>query len=44
SVGQSVLAGEPVGAMSENAQPASDLYLELRRNDDAIDPGPWFRT
>jgi len=44
SVGQSVLAGEPIGAMSENAQPASDLYLELRRNDDAIDPGPWFRT
>jgi septal ring factor EnvC (AmiA/AmiB activator) len=44
SVGQSVLAGEPVGAMSENTQPASDLYLELRRNDDAIDPGPWFRT
>ncbi|WP_323760956.1 murein hydrolase activator EnvC family protein [Maricaulis sp.] len=44
SVGQSVLAGEPVGAMSESAQPASDLYLELRRNDDVIDPGPWFRT
>lgn len=44
SVGQSVLAGEPVGAMSENTQPAPDLYLELRRNDDAIDPGPWFRT
>ncbi|WP_291845188.1 peptidoglycan DD-metalloendopeptidase family protein [Maricaulis sp.] len=44
SVGQSVLAGEPVGAMSENTQTAPDLYLELRRNDDAIDPGPWFRT
>ncbi|OLF75277.1 hypothetical protein AWH62_05510 [Maricaulis sp. W15] len=44
SVGQSVLAGEPVGAMSETAQTAPDLYLELRRNDDAIDPGPWFRT
>jgi murein hydrolase activator len=44
SVGQSVLAGEPVGAMSETEQPAPDLYLELRRNDDAIDPGPWFRT
>ena len=44
SVGQSVLAGEPVGAMSENAQTAPDLYLELRRNDDVIDPAPWFRT
>ena len=44
SVGQSVLAGEPVGAMSENSETAPDLYLELRRNDDAIDPGPWFRT
>ena len=44
SVGQSVLAGEPVGAMPDQAQPAPDLYLELRRDGDAIDPAPWIRT
>jgi septal ring factor EnvC (AmiA/AmiB activator) len=43
SVGQSVLAGEPVGAMPDQAQPAPDLYLELRRDGDAIDPAPWIR-
>ena len=44
SVGQSVLAGEPVGAMPDQSQPAPDLYLELRRDGDAIDPAPWIRT
>lgn len=44
SAGQSVLAGEPVGAMPADGGPAPDLYLELRRNGDAIDPGPWIRT
>jgi septal ring factor EnvC (AmiA/AmiB activator) len=44
SVGQSVLAGEPVGAMPDRTQPAPDLYLELRRNGDAVDPAPWIRN
>lgn len=44
SVGQSVLAGEPVGAMPDQSQPAPDLYLELRRDGVAIDPAPWIRT
>ena len=44
SAGQSVLAGEPIGAMPENGQPAPDLYLELRRGDNAVDPRPWLRT
>ncbi|MHA6288071.1 murein hydrolase activator EnvC family protein [Maricaulis sp. CAU 1757] len=41
--GQTVLAGEPVGAMPAGDGVAPDLYLELRRNGDAIDPGPWIR-
>jgi len=44
SVGQSVLAGEPVGAMPDQSQTAPDLYLELRRDGVAIDPAPWLRS
>ena len=44
SGGQSVLAGEPVGAMPDQSQPAPDLYLELRRDGVAIDPAPWLRS
>lgn len=52
SVGQFVLAGEPVAVMGDGsartaaaaaigaAQPV--LYIELRRNEAAIDPGPWW--
>ena len=52
SVGQFVLAGEPVAAMGDGsartaaaaaigaAQPV--LYIELRKNEAAIDPGPWW--
>jgi septal ring factor EnvC (AmiA/AmiB activator) len=52
SVGQFVLAGEPVAAMGDGsartaaaaaigaAQPV--LYIELRKNETAIDPGPWW--
>jgi murein hydrolase activator len=44
-VGQNVLAGEPIGTMSDtqtsgNAKPA--LYIELRRNGNPVDPRPWF--
>ncbi len=52
SVGQFVLAGEPVAVMGDGAvrtaaaaaigaaQPV--LYIELRKNETAIDPGPWW--
>ena len=52
SVGQFVLAGEPVAAMGDGSartaaaaaigavQPV--LYIELRKNGAAIDPGPWW--
>ncbi len=52
SVGQFVLAGEPVAVMGDGsartaaaaaigaAQPV--LYIEVRKNEMAIDPGPWW--
>lgn len=52
SAGQSVLAGEPIGAMGEsrvagnaafgdeNALPA--LYVEFRKNGKPVDPAPWW--
>jgi murein hydrolase activator len=52
SVGQFVLAGEPVGAMGDgSARTAAAaavgaerpvLYIELRKDGTAIDPGPWW--
>jgi septal ring factor EnvC (AmiA/AmiB activator) len=42
TVGQWVLAGEPVGVMglSENGGPK--LYMELRRDGHPVDPAPWL--
>ena len=40
TVGQEVLAGEPVGAMSDTY---TDLYLELRYRGQAVDPEAWFK-
>ena len=50
--GQFVLAGEPVGAMGDDNQLTSAafgagssapvLYVELRKDGAAIDPGPWW--
>jgi septal ring factor EnvC (AmiA/AmiB activator) len=42
--GQSVLAGEPVGAMADQGEPAPELYLELRRGSSAVNPGPWLSS
>jgi septal ring factor EnvC (AmiA/AmiB activator) len=42
--GQSVLAGEPVGEMPSAGETAPDLYLEIRREETAIDPQPWLRS
>jgi len=41
-VGQSVLAGEPVGTMRGSPKGASDLYFELRRKGQPINPLPWL--
>lgn len=40
--GQWVLAGEPVGSMAEEDERGSELYLELRRAGQPVDPLPWL--
>jgi len=50
--GQSVLAGEPIGAMgearvasttaSENATSTPELYVEFRKDGKPVDPAPWW--
>ncbi|MEM9879046.1 MAG: peptidoglycan DD-metalloendopeptidase family protein [Pseudomonadota bacterium] len=51
SVGQYIVAGEPVGIMGETSRQAAVpnnplglpvLYLELQRNGRSINPGPWL--
>jgi len=47
SVGQWLLAGEPVGSMSQRPKEVANdrrpqLYLELRRNGNPINPLPWI--
>lgn len=41
AVGDVVLEGEPVGLMSGRREDAV-LYMELRRRDRPVDPGPWL--
>ena len=40
SVGQVVLAGEPIGYTTK--ENPSHIYLELRQKEVSIDPSPWF--
>lgn len=40
AVGQSLLAGEPVGVMTDASSP--ELYVELRRDGQPINPLPWL--
>lgn len=42
SVGQTVRAGEPVGQMSARNDPPPELYLELRKGDNSMNPARWM--
>ena len=42
SVGRAVSAGEPIGVVAEPADAAPDLYFELRRNGQPINPRSGF--
>lgn len=42
--GQWVMAGEPVGSMKETGDEDPELYIELRRAGQPIDPLPWLET
>ena len=42
AVGQTVLAGEPVGVMAPEGVPS--LYVEMRRGGQPINPLPWLAT
>ncbi len=44
TIGQSVAAGEPVGRMADDATSSTDLYLEVRRDGEPVDPAHWLRT
>ncbi len=41
-IGQTVLAGEPVGVMQDSSDGGSVLYFELRRKGQPINPLPWL--
>jgi len=43
SVGQWLVAGEPIGTMADGADKPR-LYLELRHNNQPINPTPWLTT
>ena len=42
ALGQWVLQGEPIGAMSNTGSSRPNLYVEIRRNGKSINPEPWF--
>jgi len=45
--GRAVAAGDPIGVMPgwdpRSAEPRPGLYVELRRDGEAVDPTPWLR-
>lgn len=41
-VGDTVRAGQPIGEMSAEATSAPELYVEVRRDGQPVDPGRWL--
>jgi septal ring factor EnvC (AmiA/AmiB activator) len=44
SVGETVRAGQPIGEMAVAATPAPELYVEVRRGGQPVDPGRWLNA
>ena len=42
--GQAVAAGEPIGRMADDAATPTDLYLEVRREGETVDPARWLKS
>lgn len=42
TAGQRVLAGQPVAEMNRDASSAPELYVEVRRSGQPVDPGRWL--
>ena len=40
--GQEILAGEPIGEMTEDARIVPDLYFEIRNGEQTLDPASWI--
>ena len=43
-VGQWLAAGEPVGRMGNAGETRPQLYVEIRRKGEPVDPQPWLKT
>lgn len=41
--GQDVLAGEPIGEMTNLSQANNELYFEIRKNETTLDPALWLQ-
>jgi len=42
--GQWVLAGEPIGRMTDRKSPSPELYLEVRKKGQPVDPEKWLAS
>ena len=40
--GQEILAGEPIGQMSQDKNIVPDLYMEIRHENDTLNPSEWL--
>jgi septal ring factor EnvC (AmiA/AmiB activator) len=44
-VGERVTAGDAIAAVGDTGgRPRPELYFEIRRNAQPLDPRPWFRS
>ena len=41
-IGETLTQGEPVGAMPAASSGSNELYLEVRKEGQTVDPGPWL--